>query len=59
MSRETRIAMIFAFTLLGLSLLFSETALFSDIGIGLIGAAIVQFIRLPKDNVLPFRKRHH
>ena len=59
MNRETRIAMIFAFTLLGLSLLFSETALLRDIGIGLIGAAVVQFIRLPKDNVLPFRKRPH
>ena len=29
------------------------------VGLGLIGTGIVQFIRLPKDNVLPFRRNSH
>lgn len=29
------------------------------IGLGLIGTGIAQFIHLPKDNVLPFRRHGH
>lgn len=56
MSRESRIALGIGCLGLGFGLVLSGVEILWTIGLGLLGAGIVQFIRLPKDNVLQFRK---
>jgi len=57
MNRATRISFGIGCIVFGLSLLVLLEDFSNFIGLGLVGCGIAQFIGLPKDNVVPFRRR--